>query len=73
MLLTPLTIIFNRSINLSQVPQQWRGALISPIYKKGDRQKAANNRPVSLTSIVYEVLEKLVVKHLELKTSAETT
>jgi len=33
------------------VPQDWKDAKISPLYKKGVKDKPENYRPVSLTSI----------------------
>ena len=38
----PLTAIFQSSIDQGCVPEQWKKALVSPIYKKGDRHTAAN-------------------------------
>ena len=46
-----LTTIFSASLRQSRIPDQWKGALITPLLKKGDRGKASNYRPVSLTSI----------------------
>ena len=45
-------------------------ANVTPIFKKGDRHKPANYRPVSLTSIVCKLLEhimdvKSIMNHLE--------
>jgi hypothetical protein len=46
-----LTIIFRRSLETGEVPPDWRSANVSPVYKKGDRYKAENYRPISLTCI----------------------
>ena len=43
-----------------EVPQDWRDANVVPIFKKGDRHQPSNYRPVSLTSVVYKVLEHIV-------------
>ena len=45
-----LTCIFQRSFDCGEVPEDWRSANITPVFKKGDRFKASNYRPVSLTS-----------------------
>ena len=51
------------------MPGDWKRANVTPIYKAGNRIKAANYRPVSLTSQVGKLMEKLIrdeiVMHLE--------
>ena len=67
-LVLPLTIIFKRSTTRSQLPRNWLDAVISPIYKKGQRCLPENYRPVSLLSIICKVLERIItdqiVKHI---------
>lgn len=57
---SPLTDIFNTSIQERQIPYQWKQARVSAIHKKGDKKLASNYRPVSITSIVCRVLEKII-------------
>ena len=45
-----LTEIFRRTLAEGEVPMEWHSANVSAIFKKGDRFKASNYRPVSLTS-----------------------
>ena len=59
-----LTEIFNESWRTGTVPDDWRRANISAIYKKGPKKDAANYRTVSLTSVCCKVMEKFVRKHL---------
>jgi len=56
----PLSIIFRSSLCEGQLPQSWKEANVTPIYKKGSRSSVGNYRPVSLTSVCCKVLEKLV-------------
>lgn len=56
----PICIIFKRSLQSGEVPDEWRQAVVTPIYKKGCRSDASNYRPVSLTSIVCKCMERLV-------------
>ena len=42
------------------VPQEWRDTLIVPLSKKGNRSDPGNYRPVSLTSVVCKVMERIV-------------
>ncbi len=61
----PLCIIFNSSLQLQDVPQDWKRARISAIFKnKGSRRQAGNYRPVSLTSLVCKLLESLIREHI---------
>ena len=60
----PLTLIFNNSVQTGTLPQDWRDAHVSPIHKKGSRSKSGNYRPVSLTSQIVKLLERLFQDHL---------
>ena len=47
--LTPaLTLIVQASLHQGQVPIIWKDAFITPLFKKGDRSKPSNYRPISL-------------------------
>jgi len=52
--------IFNKLMQTGDVPQEWRDALIVPLFKKGNRSDPCNYRPVSLTSVVCKVMERIV-------------
>ena len=56
--------IFQASIDNKYLPQDWRKANITPIYKKGDKSCPANYRPVSLTSVPCKVLEHIIYHHI---------
>ena len=55
-----LSKIFNLSLSKGVLPQDWTSAHIVPVHKKNDKSNPSNYRPISLTSIVVKVLEKLV-------------
>ena len=57
---SPLTSIMNSSMDCGVLPQDWKNAFVSPIYKKGARNLAENYRPISLTSIPCKLMEKVV-------------
>ena len=65
----PLTILFNKSIQESTLPEDWKLAEITAIFKKGSRTSTNNYRPVSLTCILCKVLESfirdIVQQHME--------
>ena len=56
-LVSPLTKLFKLSLETGIVPQEWKEARVSPLFKKGKRDKPENYRPVSLTSIVGKILK----------------
>ena len=55
-----LDIIFKRSLEEGEIPNEWREANITPIFKKGSKLEASNYRPVSLTSVCCKVMEGIV-------------
>ena len=59
-----LTVIFQKSLNTGIVPSEWKEAIVSPIYKKGEQYNPANYRPVSLTSVPCKILEHIIVSHI---------
>ncbi|MCG8047725.1 MAG: reverse transcriptase family protein, partial [Candidatus Thiodiazotropha endolucinida] len=58
-----LTLIFQQSLTEGRVPDDWRHANVTAIFKKGSRQDPANYRPVSLTSLCCKLLEHVVVSN----------
>ncbi|GAB0206849.1 mitochondrial enolase superfamily member 1 [Grus japonensis] len=67
----PLSIIFERSWRTGEVPEDWRKANVTPVFKKSKKEDPGNYRPVSLTSIPGKVMEQLILdvisKHVEEK------
>ena len=55
-----LTLLYNKSLQEGSVPQDWRIANVTPIFKKGSRASPGNYRPVSLTSIPCRVMESCI-------------
>ena len=60
---TLLAKLFNLSLE-GIVPSEWKEANITPLFKKGSRNKPENYRPVSLTSVVCKLLETLIRDHM---------
>jgi gas vesicle protein len=56
----PIFLIFKRSFDLGELPEVWLEANVTPIYKKGTRLNPANYRPISLTSILCKLMEKII-------------
>ena len=56
--------VFNLSLKEGVVPFEWKEANIIPLFKKGSRNKSENYRPVSLTSVICKLLERLIKDHM---------
>ena len=59
-LCTPLARILETSNKTGLLPEDWKCANITTIFKKGNKKVAGNYRPISLTSIVCKLMESLV-------------
>ena len=56
----PLTHIFNLSIGSNFFPNTWKVALVTPLFKDGDKSKANNYRLISLLPIISKLPKKVV-------------
>ena len=61
----PLARVFNLSLK-GVFPVEWKEANIIPLFKKGSRNKSENYRPVSLTSVICKLLQRLIKVHMVL-------
>ena len=59
-----LTHLFQQSLDSGVLPNDWKKAYVTPIYKKGDKTNPANYRPISLTSVVCKVMEHILASHI---------
>ena len=60
----PLCDLFNYSLSCGKVPELWKQAIVTPIFKKGDQSEVSNYRPISLLSTIGKAMEKLVHKYV---------
>ena len=56
----PIASLFNKSMKEGKLPGQWKEANVTPLFKKGDKTKTNNYRPVSLTCILCKVMEAII-------------
>ena len=56
----PLCHIINLSLTEGKIPDDWKSARVSPIFKGGDAKDPLNYRPISILPVLSKVLEKLV-------------
>src|SRR3989442_1404457 len=61
----PLRILFNKSLQENEIPDEWKTANITPIFKKGDKSLVSNYRPVSLTVLFCKVMENLIKQNID--------
>ena len=61
----PLSILFNMSIQEGVVPEDWRMANVTPIFKKGQKCQPSNYRPISLTSHVGKLMERTIAEKVK--------
>ncbi|KFP28178.1 RNA-directed DNA polymerase from mobile element jockey, partial [Colius striatus] len=57
----PLSILFEQSWRTGEVPEDWRKASVTPVFKKVRKEDPGNYRLVSLTSIPGKVMEHLIL------------
>ena len=60
----PLARVINLSLKEGNVPFELKEANIISLFKKGSRNKSKNYRPVSLTSVICKLLERLIKYHM---------
>ena len=59
-IISPLVILFNKSLETGVVPDLMKLAEIIPIYKSKDKMLLNNYRPISLLPIFSKLMEKIV-------------
>ena len=59
-----LSVVFRRLVRLGSFPAFWRQANVTPILKGRLSSSVANYRPISITSVLSKVFERLLPVHL---------
>ena len=59
-----LKIIFNISYDTGTIPEQWKTAIVQPVYIKGSKYDAANYRPISLTCTCCKLMEHIIAQSI---------
>ena len=63
-LVFPLRLLFNQLLSVAAVPQDWRNAVIIPVLKKGFAGSVTNYRPISLTSVISKIMERVISRKI---------
>ena len=70
-LAAPLSFIFTQLLSVAEVPDEWKTAIITPVFKKGDAVSVSNYRPISLTCVLSKLMERIIsyrlYQHLKAK------
>ena len=61
----PIAIIINKSLQEGVFPQPLKTALVCAIFKKNDKTKCANYRPISLLSNISKIFERVMYNRME--------
>ena len=59
-LVEPLTCIFQKSLDEGAIPEIWKRANVTAIFKSGEKSKSSNYRPVSLKSVPGKIMERII-------------
>ena len=60
----PLIFVFNISLSHGVFPDKLKVAKVIPIYKKGDKNKFINYRPISILPCLSKILERIMYNRI---------
>ena len=60
----PLAVLFTHIFECGVIPDAWRVAHVTPVHKKGVSSSVENYRPISLTSVMCKVFERIVKEQM---------
>ena len=60
----PITSLMNTIFDTGKIPQDFKTAVITPIFKNGDKTKADNYRPLSVLPAISKVMEYYIKEQI---------
>src|SRR5215510_11928017 len=60
-----LLYFLNKIYRQNRIPDEWRNAVITPIFKKGDRREPKNYRGISILNTCYKIYAKILNMKLQ--------
>lgn len=58
----PLSTCFNLSATQDRLPKGWKNSVVSPVFGTDKGHIPKNCEPVSLTTVIVKILEKIIRK-----------
>jgi len=56
----PLSLLFASCQSVGKIPDEWRSAIVTPLYKGGISSAVSNYRPISLTCVACKIMERII-------------
>jgi len=56
----PLSLPFSSFMSIGKVPQNWKHAVVTPVYKNRSAPCVSNYRPISLTCVACKLMERVI-------------
>jgi len=60
----PLSLLFTSCQSVGKIPDEWRLAIVTPLYKGGISSAVTNYRPVSLTCVACKIMERIMASEM---------
>ena len=60
-----LRVLFNKSLNIGVLPDEWKLANVVPVHKHGEKSYVEHYRPISYLSIISKAVERCVFNNIK--------
>jgi len=60
----PLALLYTQIFSVAYIPTEWTKAIITPVFKKGTTGNIENYHPISLTSVLSKLMERIIARSL---------
>ena len=60
----PLATLYSQLMSVGAVPDQWKTAVVVPVFKSGIATSVSNYRPISLTGVACKIMERITVDQM---------